>query len=90
MRLANGKVEKVDFEIKETEDGKYVTFESEEIIGAAVYGDKEIQNLLLGFVPLAVACVAVVVLIAVIIAVAVKSAKKRKSVKYAAVRTRWK
>lgn len=90
VRLANGKVEKVDFEIKETEDGKYVRFESEEIIGAAVYGDKGIQNLLLGFVPLAVACVAVVVLIAVIIAVAVKSAKKRKSVKYAAVRTRWK
>lgn len=90
VKLASGEVKEVEFEAEEREDGAYLTFNAGEILGAALYTDKSIDKILIGYLPLIGIGLGLIAIIVVAIVIGVSSKKRRKRVQYRTVQARWK
>lgn len=90
LKLASGELKKAEFTLETKEDGVYATFASEEIVGAAVYAQKSLKDVIIGYLPLIGIGLGLIALIVIAIIIGVAVGRNRKREKYYPVRARWK
>ncbi len=89
VRTADGKVEKLEYSVEETEDGYLVTFTALNATGVALYGNKDFFDAIVSYWVYIVIVLAIIIAIAVAIIIVKTAKKERKEDRSYAVKARW-
>ena len=89
VRTADGKVEKLEYSVEETEDGYMVTFTALNATGVALYGSKAFFDTIVSYWVYIVIVLAIIIAIAVTIIIVKTAKKERKEDRSYAVKAKW-